>query len=164
VLPGYSLEQRLVDAVFLEDVDDVCALLSAGASPEVRDEDNRTPLLYATVAGNASIVGLLLEAGADPNATDDDGWTALHVAAHRQRLDLVWLLVQAGADPNAQDFDGNSVLWRATLTSLGRPGVVDLLRKSGAREDVGNRSGLSASGVARRLGLTFDRHARLRPS
>jgi ankyrin repeat protein len=164
VRPGYSLEQRLIDAVFLDDTEDVQALLAAGAGTEGHDEDGRTPLMAATMSGHAGIVRLLLDAGADPNASDGDGWTALHVAAHRQNLDLVWTLLRAGADPNAQDQDGNSVLWRATLTSLGRAGVIDLLRRAGARDDLSNRAGLSPNAIARRLRVAFAAAPRVRPS
>ncbi len=149
----YSLDDQLVDAVFLDDLDEVRTLLGRGASPEVRDEENRTPLLAAVAAGNRALVALLLEAGADPNARDTDGSTPLHVAAQRRALDLVWLLVRHGADVNAQDEDGTSVLGRALLGCAGRTEAVELLRRSGARDDLPNHRGLSPIEVARRLGV-----------
>ncbi len=151
--PFYSLDDRLVVAVFLEDVDEVRALLEEGASPEARDEEARTALLAAVSAANVELARVLLEAGAEPNARGADGSTPLHVAAQRRALDLVWLLVRHGADVNAQDDDGNTVLARALLGSAGRTEIVELLRRHGARDDVRNLRGLSPGEVARRLGV-----------
>lgn len=145
---GYTREDQLADAVFLEDVDEVRALLEQGVGTDAVDEDHCTPLMAAVVVGHVVLLQLLLAAGADPNTRDADGWTPLHVAAQRRRLDLAWLLVRAGADVNARDDDGNTVLWRALLTCTGQLDVVDFLRRAGARDDVQNRSGVSARDVA----------------
>jgi ankyrin repeat protein len=155
VNPYYTLEERLADAVFLADLDEVRALLAEGADPEARDEDDRTPLLAAVAAANAALVAVLLEAGADPNARDADGWTPLHLASQRRDLRIAWLLVHHGADVNAQDDDGNSVLWRAVLGCGGRTEVVELLRRHGARVDLPNALGITAAEVARRAGLAL---------
>lgn len=153
--PFYTLDERLVDAVFLSDLDEVRSLLAEGACPDARDEEDRTPLLAAVMAGNAPLVLVLLAAGADPNVRDADGWTPLQVAAQRRLLDIAWLLVHHGADVNAEDDDGNNVLWRAVLGCAGRTEVVELLRRHGAREDVPNAAGITAAEVARRMGVVL---------
>jgi ankyrin repeat protein len=153
---GYSREDQLADAVFLEDVDEVRALLDEGVGTDAVDEDHRTPLMAAVAVGHVVLVQLLLAAGADPNARDADGWTPLHVAAQRRRLDLAWLLVRAGADVNARDDDGNSVLWRALLTCTGQMDIIDFLRRAGARDDVRNTAGFSARDVAGLISVHLD--------
>ena len=129
----YSLDDQLVDAVFLADVDDVRLLLEQGANPDTWDEEQRTPLMNATRDCNGAMVRILLEAGADPNLRDEDGWTALDVAVYRGTLDTAWLLVHYGADVTAQSDTGRSVLLQAGLAAAGSTEVIDLLQRWGAR-------------------------------
>jgi ankyrin repeat protein len=147
----YSLDDELVDAVFLSDVDDVRALLQRGADPDARDEEHQTLLATATQDGHRELVRVLLEAGADPNLRDGDGWTPLDVAVYRKALDLVWLLLDFGADVNAQDDLGISVLMRAVLASRGSAEIVDLLQRRGARTDLPNAP--RAATLARDFGI-----------
>ena len=150
----YSLDDELVDAVFLADLADVRALLDRGADPDTRDEDHRTPLMNATMDGERELVRVLLEAGADPNLRDADQWTPLDVAVYRKSLDLIWLLLHFGADVNAQDDLGISVFTRALLAAHGSAEVVDLLQRWGARGDVPELP--HASARARDLGISLN--------
>jgi ankyrin repeat protein len=149
----YSLDDELADAVFLSDIDDARTLLERGADPDARDEEQRTPLMNATLDGQRDLVRVLLEAGADPNLRDADGWTPLDVAVYRQALDLIWLLVHFGADVNAQDDMGISVLMRAVLASKGSTEVVELLQRWGARADLPESP--RAAALARDFGITI---------
>jgi uncharacterized protein len=126
----YSLDEQLVDAVFLTDTDDVRVLLSQDADPDARDEQNRCVLSVAVADGSGELVRVLLEAGADPNLCDDDGLTALDVAIFRRRLDLAWLLVQFGA--GIKSTVSESTRWRARLVALEDPGILELLSRSSA--------------------------------
>jgi ankyrin repeat protein len=147
----YSLDDQLVDAAFLSDVDEVRLLLQQGADPDARDEEYQTPLLYAASDRNRDLVRVLLEAGADPNLRDQDGWAALDVAVYRRTLDIVWLLVHFGADVNARDDMGRSVLLRAVLAANGSTEILDLLQRCGARDPLA-----PTRAVAQRLGLSLD--------
>src|SRR5512141_1267351 len=73
--------RALLDAAFVCDLIKVRALLQAGVSPNVRDEDGRTPLFSAVLGGSIGLVGLLLEAGAGVSLRDNQGFTPLHFAA-----------------------------------------------------------------------------------
>lgn len=147
----YSLDDQLVDAIFLSDVDDVRLLLAQGANPDACDEEQRTPLMNATRDCNSELVRILLEAGADPNLRDEDGWTALDSAVYRGSLDSVWLLIHYGADVNAQSDTGGSVLLRAGLSVGGSPETANLLRRLGAHAPLP----VSTGTITRRRGLSL---------
>lgn len=111
----YTLNDELLDAVFLRDGDEVRRLLQRGADPDARDDERCTPLMMATIEGDTEIVRTLLEAGADPNLADSDGWTALDVAIYRRTVDLIWLLLQYGAAASTLPDTGSRVLVRAVF-------------------------------------------------
>jgi ankyrin repeat protein len=62
--PVYVLQS----AIGLSDVAAVRRLLKEGADLEHPDDDGCTPLFYAVLVGEPSVLRVLLEAGADPNA------------------------------------------------------------------------------------------------
>ncbi|MFC9980886.1 ankyrin repeat domain-containing protein [Gordonia sp. NPDC127522] len=82
-------------------LDTVEALLAAGANPNARDDDGRTPLhMAAQMPKSADIIAVLLKAGADPNALDGNGLTPLRVAVGKARsLSVYRVLLEGGADP-----------------------------------------------------------------
>ena len=120
-------------------------LLARGASPDVRDEDQRTPLHQAVLGNSVGLVGLLIESGADVNARDDQGFTPLHFAAQEHAPEIA-------RDVNARDEDGNSVLWRAVAAARGRDEIVRFLLENGARDDLANCEGVTPRELALRLG------------
>ena len=70
------------DAVRADDLAKVKALVAK--DPQVvneKDARGRTPLHFASYAGNQEIVAFLLAKGADVRATDPEGFTPLHWAA-----------------------------------------------------------------------------------
>jgi len=82
---------------------------------EVRDEENRTTLMWAILAGYPDIVDALIDAGMNVNATDEDGYTAMHHAVWYLSEDLVAKLIEANIDLNAKSL-GNGE--QAGLTAL----------------------------------------------
>jgi len=102
-------------------------------------EGGVTPLMSATLYGDASSVAALLDRGADPNARNDANATALMYAtddAAKTRL-----LLTHGADANARSDEGQTAL----LIAVSNPGtsqVVKLLLDHGA---VGPHAGRRAS-------------------
>jgi len=151
----YTLDDELLDAVFLRDADEVRHLLSRGADPDAYNEDRCTPLMMATVEGDADIARSLLEAGADPNLVDGDGWTALDVAVYRRSLDLVWLLLQYGAAPSGETNTGSKVLVRAIFGQKNAADILRLLPGWGTPSDL-PATLATVTAAARRFGSPLD--------
>jgi ankyrin repeat protein len=101
---------NLVRAALKGNTGRVIELLKAGANPDARDSQGRTPLIEAAFGGHTDTARALLEAGADPNVRDADSWTALMEATSKGRLDIVKRLIGAGADVNARNRDGRTAL------------------------------------------------------
>lgn len=77
---GFDAEFRtplITLAALVGNVDVTRVLLDAGADPEARGDDGRTPLHAAAFAGRLPIVQLLLDAGADPTKRGPDGGSPL---------------------------------------------------------------------------------------
>jgi ankyrin repeat protein len=74
-------------------------LLDAGAEPNVRDGQGRSPLYWAAATGHAEVVELLLARGADVHLGARSGDTPLVVAAQNGHERVVQSLLEHGADP-----------------------------------------------------------------
>lgn len=75
------------------------ALLTAGAGPDVRDDNDSSPLIWAAQFCPIEAVEALLDAGADVNARAKGGATPLMMAEVMKRTDVAELLKRAGALP-----------------------------------------------------------------
>ena len=151
-----DVDRVLLDAAFICDLIKVRQALAEGANPNVRDEDERTPLFSGILGGSIGLVGLLLESGADVDARDSQGFTPLHFAAQELLPEMARLLIAKGADVNAVDTDGSSVLWRAIFSAHDRHAlnndVVTELLAAGAKPDQANKAGETPRALAARMG------------
>lgn len=96
----------------------------------VRGPRGATPLMYAALYGDATLLTAMLQAGADPNIRNDVGASALMWAI--EDVERVRVLLDRGADPNASSAYGRTPLILAT--GLGAPEhVAQLLLERGAR-------------------------------
>jgi len=70
-------------------------LIGHGANVNISDKDGITPLIYASMYGNLTIVGSLLKAGADPDKVDNSGRKAEDYASEGGFDKLVKMLQHA---------------------------------------------------------------------
>ncbi|PQE32903.1 Ankyrin repeat-containing domain protein [Rutstroemia sp. NJR-2017a WRK4] len=93
-----------------------------------------SPLHVVSRHNNRDALLLLLVKGWKSDIKDDDGATPLHVAVSRNFLEGVEILLQDPVcDITAQDNDGDTVMHYAST-----PEMVDILLKSGAKNDIKN--------------------------
>ncbi|TVY36964.1 Ankyrin repeat domain-containing protein [Lachnellula subtilissima] len=85
-------------------------LIQQNADLNEKDNDGRTPLVYAVIEGHRSIVTSLLAHGARIDEVDCDNRSALHWAVLHQRQEILKILLERKQeqklDVNAYDFSG----------------------------------------------------------
>jgi hypothetical protein len=125
-------QRHAFEAVEKGDLARLEQLVRRGLDVNLRDAGGRTPLMKAK---EPAVASWLIEHGVDVNAADEDGQTALMHAAQAGRANLVQRLIDAQADLNRR-----STNYRLTALIMaddaGHHDVAELLRKSGAEDDV----------------------------
>lgn len=79
--------------------------LQAGANPNIRDPNGRTPLHFCAGVGLAPACVLLVHFGAQLDVRDNEGLTPLHMAAGYANAQTLKVLITAGANSS---IPGNS--------------------------------------------------------
>ncbi|AZM92658.1 ankyrin repeat domain-containing protein [Streptomyces sp. W1SF4] len=150
-------DRLLLDAARAGDTDAVRAALAAGAAPETRDEDLRTPLLLAVLGDHLRAAEVLVAAGADPNAPDsraDSPWLVTGVTGS---VRMMRALLPAGPDLTQRNrFGGISLIPAAERGHVGY--VRAVLAETDVRVDHVNRLGWTALLEAVILGDGGSRH------
>jgi len=82
---------------------DIDQMIAKGADINLKDEDGRTPLMYASFNGHSGIIQKLISKGAIVNQADNYGRTALMFASSGPYPEAVRLLLKNQADPNLSD-------------------------------------------------------------
>ena len=87
----------------------VAYLLKQDATVDLKDNNGRTALLYASSGPYPETVGLLLRKGADVNTQGKtEGFTALMMAAAEGQIGVVRVLLLNGASIDVIDRDGDT--------------------------------------------------------
>ena len=112
----------------------IAALLAAGADPNSRDGNGRTPLHVATFARQRDAIRSLAKGGADLGALDNDRYDAVTIAAVADDEQTLALLLSLGASAKltTSRYDGTALIAAA---HLGHDGVVRQLIAAGAPLD-----------------------------
>ena len=117
---------------------ELLAALEAGADPNERGHEERTPLMHAAKANDRVAIRLLLKWGANVDATDAQERTALLDAPD---LSTKRLLLDAGADPDRGRIAGMTAM--AFFASFRDRRMVDLFLTYGADPEAMTRKGPS---------------------
>lgn len=112
---------------------------------EVRNRQDESPLMIASLKGMTEIVSQLLDKEADVNKP---GWTPLHYAATAGHLQIMNLLLEHHAYIDAASPNGSTPLMMAAM--YGTPSAVKLLLEAGADPLLKNDLGLTAIDFAQR--------------
>lgn len=127
-MEGDALE--LVLAVQKGDRALVDLLLAAGASPDGRDDQDRTPIMIALDSGRPDLAERLIEAGANLRTEDGKRSTVLTHAVEAAETSIVKLLLEKGVSPNTRSPLGGRVV--AEAARQGRLASAKLLLEFGA--------------------------------
>ncbi|KAE8878125.1 hypothetical protein PF005_g14068 [Phytophthora fragariae] len=140
-------ETETQTAVKAGDLAKLQKLLDSGVNLDAKDEDERTPLHWASATGRLDVAEFLLEqAKASVNVQDDAGWTPLMSAASAGHGDIVGLLLSKGADANLANENGQIPLHY----HRGRQEIVELLLDY--TRDVNQADNIGSTPLMRALG------------
>lgn len=103
-------------------------LLGIGAEVNMRDDEGKSPLMFAAERGDAAMLKLLLDRGARIDEQANDGTTALMLAAVQESPEALRFLVVRRANLELRDEAGRSALDRA----VDLPGSREILVAAGA--------------------------------
>ena len=112
---------------------------------DLRNGQDETPLMVASLKGEIELVKALIEKSADINKP---GWTPLHYAATNGHVEVMRLLLAGHAYIDADSPNGTTPLMMAA--HYGTPSAVKLLLEEGADPLIKNRLGLVAIDFAHR--------------
>ncbi len=133
-------------AVSTNNVEIVRLLLSAGANPNITDEEKQTPLMMLYSDANMEIFNLLLHSGAKVNSKDSEGQTVLMNVAENGNVEMLKSLLRAGAKINRSDNEGKTALIYAVQS--GDIEKVKVLLSSGAEIGLKDKEGKTALNYA----------------
>lgn len=113
--------------------------VSSSSDIEAQGKFKRTPLHFASEAGEWDRVRLLLDRGANIEVQDEFGYTPIFLATQSGKWSVVELLLNYGANIDAQDKEGQALLCFAV--SGNNLDMVQFLLDRGASIEVQDKSG-----------------------
>jgi hypothetical protein len=106
-------------------------LVDKGVDVNERCNNGWSALIYASSNNYINIVEYLIDKGADINAKTNQGKNALSVALENRSFDTARYLINRGIDVNNVDKNKRNPMHYALI--FGKPDIVDLLKKHGAK-------------------------------
>ena len=105
-----KLGLELIEKAEVGDLDAVIELVGKGANVDEKNNNDDTPLMWASGDGTVEVVKALLDAGAKVDEKDEDGDTALIFASRYGCLDVVKTLIENGAKVDIKNNDGKTAM------------------------------------------------------
>lgn len=93
-------------------------LRQSNGSPNIRDQNGNTPLIYASMDGNLDMAMLLAINGARISASNKLGMTPLMYASMNGNFNLVKFLKENGADPYDYTYTGQNAISMARTKKI----------------------------------------------
>ncbi|XP_049796445.1 ankyrin repeat domain-containing protein 17-like [Schistocerca nitens] len=149
---GEEKGRRLIHAAKEGAVEELQALLKAGADVEAMDGNMETALHWAAKLGHVEVARRLLEAGAEVEARNDRKRTPLQMAAERGHAAMVQLLIASNADVNAKSQYERTAMHYAALH--GHAEIVNTLLEARAEVDARNEKQSTALHISAWKGHT----------
>jgi ankyrin repeat protein len=109
-VPVSALDERLLAAVAVGDLDGIRRALADGADPDARDAGGTAAVMVAAIARRPDALRLLLGAGADVDAQDAMLDNPFLYAGREGLLDILRLANEAEADPTITNRYGGVAL------------------------------------------------------
>ncbi|MEG3071889.1 MAG: ankyrin repeat domain-containing protein [Candidatus Syntrophopropionicum ammoniitolerans] len=100
----------LIYAARIGDIGWLEEMIKGSGDVNARNENQETPLIWASFYGHYKVAKLLLDHGAGVNDRSKGGWTALMAAVETGRKDIVELLLERGADTTNKTDQGDTAL------------------------------------------------------
>ena len=122
------------------DLEQVRALIDAGADLDAQGDNGETPLITAIIEGHVLVASLLIDRGAGIQARNKGGFTPLHAAAYANAIEIAEKLLSRGADVKDQ-MNKAGVTPLSVASEEGHPGLVKVLIGHGADLEAGERNG-----------------------
>jgi ankyrin repeat protein len=132
----------IFSAIKENDLDEVKKAIAGGEKADVEDFDGRSPLIYASIIGNADIIDYLAEVPVSIVHKDNLGNSALYYAAERGHVDVVEVLLKKGAMIDTKNRRGITPLMISA--SQGRNETVQILLKGKADSTLRDYTGRTA--------------------
>lgn len=108
-----TANERLLSAAKENNWQQVAEELTSGAFINVRDDCQRTSLMWAAKHCSAEGVHMLLSKNAHVNDNDSFGWSAVHYAVIEKSAETVSMFHYLGADMKVKTYEGDSLLHMA---------------------------------------------------
>lgn len=84
-------------STYLDDHISSVALIEGGSDPNLKDENENTPLMYAALSGDVSLVKRIVDLGGNIDEKNKHGLEVIDFAYHSQNIEIVNYLMKKGA-------------------------------------------------------------------
>jgi ankyrin repeat protein len=130
-----------------ERIKGVSRLIEAGATIDLYNKDQMTPLMLAVKRRKTEIAKLLLKSGASPNVVDRSRTPLLHtiISCQPEKLALLDILIEAGCEVDIRNEGGQTALHRTMLNHLHVKCLapIEKLLQAGAHPNALDKNGMA---------------------